>query len=205
MQGFCISFYFGETHTPLIMHNCLISHLPHWFLDIFHVRSLHTVAACAPRHPSSTAVWRVPEQFGFQHSIFLSFLKIAKLLTNLLKYMSELIDALPWNLLKFASLVSWTSQSFNPKWQNKVIAIWLDEEKSPKFIATWSGPPKYMSLLMLLAFPNFFTASSPTGLGLLTADGVRLGLREGNVKAARLREWDGCWGGSAKIDFGDPP
>ena len=28
--------------------------------------------------------------------------------SHLLKYMSELIEALPWNLLKLASLVSWT-------------------------------------------------------------------------------------------------
>ena len=39
-----------------------------------------------------------------------------------------------------------------------------------------------MSLLMLLAFPNFLTASSPAELGLLTAAGARLGLVEFNLR-----------------------
>ena len=38
--------------------------------------------------------------------------------------------------------------------------------------------PKYMSLLMLLAFPNFLTASSPTGEAVLVV-GVRFGLGRG--------------------------
>jgi len=33
-----------------------------------------------------------------------------------------------------------------------------------------------MSLLMLFALPNFLTASSPTALELLTAEGARFGL-----------------------------
>jgi hypothetical protein len=60
--------------------------------------------------------------------------------------MSELMEALPWNRLRFASLVS------------------------------VSCPPKYASLLMLLALPNFLTASSPAG-PLEAGGGVLLGLR----------------------------
>ena len=39
----------------------LLDHLSDGLLDIFHVRSLHAVAAGAARH--STAAWCVPEQY----------------------------------------------------------------------------------------------------------------------------------------------
>ena len=55
------------------------------------------------------------------------------LLVSLLKYMSELILLLPWNLFRLASL-----------------SLALSE-------------PKNMSELMDLAFPNLLTASTPAG------------------------------------------
>ena len=53
-----------------------LSHLSHWFLDIVHVRGLHTVATCAPRHP--TAAGSVPEYFDVQPLILSIELGIAQ-------------------------------------------------------------------------------------------------------------------------------
>ena len=69
-----------------------------------------------------------------------------------MKYMSLLIEALPWNLLRFASLVSCTVD---------ITRMTIEELEQGKL--TESLSPKYMSLLMLLALPNFLAASSPTG------------------------------------------
>ena len=97
--------------------------LPHWFLDILHVRSLHAVAAGAPWHAAAAAVRRVSEHDWRQKRVWIqsqsqSFKSDPDFIlvqlcaiswwSHLLKYMSELIEALPWNLLKLASLVSWT-------------------------------------------------------------------------------------------------
>ena len=78
----------------------------------------------APRHHCR---WECPWKFcssdlfnvGHQTKIILES-RCKNWLSNLLKYISELIEALPWNLLRFASLVSWKWESFNLNWHEKL-------------------------------------------------------------------------------------